>query len=97
MPAEGRPLPFLNVLVSLVVMIAALYWAKAVVIPVALAILMTAIRRAMRSSCALLPCPSPTWSPRWRRPPVAPLYRGGRSWGRGPHAVSLQAAVRLVP
>jgi predicted PurR-regulated permease PerM len=41
MPAEVRTLPFLNVLVGLVVLIAALYWAKAVVIPVALAILLT--------------------------------------------------------
>ena len=41
MPAEVRTLPFLNVLVSLVVITAALYWAKAVVLPVALAILLT--------------------------------------------------------
>ena len=41
MPAEMRTLPFLNLFVGLVVMIAALYWAKAVVIPVALALLLT--------------------------------------------------------
>jgi len=41
MPAGVRTLPFLNVLIGLVVIIVALYWAKAVVIPVALAILLT--------------------------------------------------------
>jgi predicted PurR-regulated permease PerM len=41
MPAGVRTLPFLNVLVDLVMMIAALYWPNAVVIPVALALLMT--------------------------------------------------------
>jgi predicted PurR-regulated permease PerM len=41
MPAGVRTRPFLNVLVGLVVMIAALYWAKAVFIPIALALLLT--------------------------------------------------------
>lgn len=41
MPAGVRPLPFLNAVVGLVVMIVALYWAKPVIIPVALAILVT--------------------------------------------------------
>jgi predicted PurR-regulated permease PerM len=41
MPAGVRTLPFLNVFVGLVVMLVVLYWAKAVVIPVAMAILLT--------------------------------------------------------
>ena len=41
MPPGVRTLPFLNVLVGLVVVIAALYWGKAVVLPVALALLLT--------------------------------------------------------
>jgi predicted PurR-regulated permease PerM len=41
MPSEVYKLPFLSVLASLVLVIASLYWAKAVLIPLALAFMLT--------------------------------------------------------
>lgn len=41
MPSEVHKLPFLNVLASLVLVIASLYWAKAVLVPLALAFMLT--------------------------------------------------------
>ena len=41
MPSEVYLMPFLSVLASLVLVIASLYWAKAVLIPLALALMLT--------------------------------------------------------
>ena len=41
MPSEVSLMPFLSVLASVVLVIASLYWAKAVLIPLALALMLT--------------------------------------------------------